>query len=46
MNLSLPGLALVEQFYVAAKAKGYGKNGTQVLLKVLAELNNFDLEKL
>ncbi|MDR2762295.1 MAG: NAD(P)-dependent oxidoreductase [Planctomycetaceae bacterium] len=45
MNLSLPGLALVEQFYVAAKSKGYGKNGTQALLKVLAELNNFDLNK-
>ncbi|MDR2170358.1 MAG: NAD(P)-dependent oxidoreductase [Planctomycetaceae bacterium] len=44
MNLSLPGLALVEQFYTAAKAKGYGKNGTQVLLRVLAELNNFDLK--
>ncbi|MDR1485389.1 MAG: NAD(P)-dependent oxidoreductase [Planctomycetaceae bacterium] len=45
MNLSLPGLALVEQFYIAAKSKGYGKNGTQVLLRVLAELNNFDLDK-
>ncbi|MDR1053854.1 MAG: NAD(P)-dependent oxidoreductase [Planctomycetaceae bacterium] len=43
MNLSLPGLALVEQFYIAAKSKGYEKNGTQVLLKVLAELNDFKL---
>jgi 3-hydroxyisobutyrate dehydrogenase len=45
MNLALPGLALVEQFYIAAKSKGYGKNGTQILIKVLAELNNFELNK-
>ncbi|MDR1478539.1 MAG: NAD(P)-dependent oxidoreductase [Planctomycetaceae bacterium] len=45
MNLSLPGLSLVEQFYIAAKSKGYEKNGTQILLKVLAELNNLNLDK-
>ena len=39
MNLSLPGLALVNQFYTAALALRYEDLGTQALYKVLATLN-------
>jgi 3-hydroxyisobutyrate dehydrogenase len=39
MKLSLPGLALVNQFYVAAQALGMENLGTQGLYKVLAGLN-------
>lgn len=40
MNLSLPGLALVQQFYLAAQAQGLENLGTQGLYKVLERLNN------
>lgn len=39
MNLSLPGLALVHQLYVALKAQGGGKLGTQALYKALKKIN-------
>ncbi len=39
MNLSLPGLALVQQFYLAAQAQGLENLGTQGLYKVLERLN-------
>ncbi|MCG8337838.1 MAG: NAD(P)-dependent oxidoreductase [Proteobacteria bacterium] len=39
MNLSLPGLALANQFYVAAAALGYENLGTQGLYKVFSEMN-------
>jgi 3-hydroxyisobutyrate dehydrogenase len=39
MRLSLPGLALVHQFYVAAMAMGWENLGTQGLYKVLETLN-------
>jgi 3-hydroxyisobutyrate dehydrogenase len=39
MNLSLPGLALVNQFYMAAKALGHENLGTQGLYQVLAHMN-------
>ncbi len=39
MNLSLPGLALVNQFYVAAMAQGEENLGTQTLYQVLARMN-------
>jgi 3-hydroxyisobutyrate dehydrogenase len=39
MDLSLPGLALVQQFYLAAQATGLAEAGTQGLYKVLARLN-------
>jgi len=42
MNLSLPGLALVYQFYTAAKALGYEYLGTQGLYRVLAKMNQVD----
>jgi len=39
MNLSLPGLAMVHQFYIAAKAMGLEDLGTQGLYRVLAHMN-------
>jgi 3-hydroxyisobutyrate dehydrogenase len=39
MGLSLPGLALAHQLYVAVKAQGYGRNGTHALELVLAQLS-------
>jgi 3-hydroxyisobutyrate dehydrogenase len=39
MNLSLPGLALVHQFYIAATSLGYESLGTQGLYKVLQKIN-------
>lgn len=38
MHLSLPGLALVHQLYVAVKAQGHGRRGTQALLLALESL--------
>lgn len=43
MELSLPCLAIVKQLYVALKAQGGGKLGTQALIKVLENLNNYHL---
>jgi 3-hydroxyisobutyrate dehydrogenase len=40
LNLSLPGLSLAQQFYVAAMAQGGEDLGTQGLYKVLARLND------
>jgi len=42
LGLALPGLALARQFYHAAMATGHGRNGTQVLLRVLRRLNGLD----
>ncbi len=42
MNLSLPGLALAEQLYVALKAQGHGRKGTQSLILALAKLSSVD----
>jgi 3-hydroxyisobutyrate dehydrogenase len=39
LDLSLPGLALVQQFYIAAMAQGWENLGTQGLYKVLDNLN-------
>jgi len=39
-NLSLPGLALVHQFYLAAKAQDLENLGTQALYRVLAQMNH------
>jgi 3-hydroxyisobutyrate dehydrogenase len=39
-NLSLPGLGLVYQFYLAARALDLENLGTQALYKVLAQMNN------
>jgi 3-hydroxyisobutyrate dehydrogenase len=40
LNLSLPGLALVHQFYIAAKAQGAENLGTQALFQILDGLNH------
>jgi len=39
LELSLPGLALVHQLYVALKASGHGKSGTQSLILALDQLS-------
>jgi 3-hydroxyisobutyrate dehydrogenase len=43
MRLSLPGLALAEQLYLAAQAQGLGQKGTQALLVALARLSDAEL---
>jgi 3-hydroxyisobutyrate dehydrogenase len=40
MNLALPGLALVNQFYISAQACGLENLGTQALYKVLAGMSS------
>jgi len=40
MNLTLPGLSLVHQLYIAAKAQGHGRKGTQALLLALEKLSD------
>ena len=45
MELSLPCLNIVRQFYVALKAQGGGRLGTQALIKVLEQLNNYKIAK-
>ena len=44
MNLSLPGLALAEQLYVALVAQGHGRSGTQALQLALASASGIDWE--
>jgi 3-hydroxyisobutyrate dehydrogenase len=39
MNLALPCLALVHQFYIAATSLGYENLGTQGLYKVFQKMN-------
>ena len=40
MNLTLPGLSLVHQLYIATKAQGHGRKGTQALLLALEKLSD------
>ena len=40
MDLSLPGLALVNQLYVATRAQGHGRLGTQALMLALENISN------
>ena len=42
MNLALPGLALATQLYVALKAQGGGRLGTQALALALERLNGME----
>ena len=42
MNLSLPGLALAEQLYVALAAQGKSRKGTHSLILALADLSRVD----
>ena len=39
MNLSLPGLALANQLYIALQAQGFGRKGTQALYLALEGLS-------
>jgi 3-hydroxyisobutyrate dehydrogenase len=39
MKLSMPGLALVHQLYVAVQAQGHGRKGTHALMLALEQLN-------
>jgi 3-hydroxyisobutyrate dehydrogenase len=45
MGLSLPGLALAHQLYVAVKAQGHGRDGTHALELALAKLSGIDWRK-
>src|SRR5437773_4163179 len=40
MSLVMPGLALANQLYLAVKAHGYGRKGTQALMLALEQLSN------
>jgi 3-hydroxyisobutyrate dehydrogenase len=45
MELSLPGLALAKQLYVAVKAQGHGRSATQALylaLKAMSEKGRWE----
>src|SRR5690606_7039255 len=42
MQLSLPGLSLAHQLYVAVQAQGHGRSGTQALVAALASLSHVD----
>ena len=42
MGLSLPGLALAKQLYLALQAQGHGRDGTHALQLALASLSNID----
>jgi len=45
MGLSMPGLALAHQLYVALKAQGHGRDGTHSLMLALASLSNIEWRK-
>lgn len=42
MKLSLPGLALADQLYIAASAQGLGQKGTHALVLALAQLSDVE----
>jgi 3-hydroxyisobutyrate dehydrogenase len=42
MGLALPGLALAHELYLALKAQGGGRDGTQALIRALAVLSAVD----
>lgn len=44
MNLSLPGLALVHQLYLAVQAQGHGKCGTQGLMLALEQMSRTEVK--
>ncbi len=45
MDLALPCLTLVRQLYIGLKAQGGGRLGTQALIKVIENLNNYKIGK-
>ena len=42
MNLAMPGLALAHELYVALRAQGGGRDGTQALIRALARISAVD----
>jgi 3-hydroxyisobutyrate dehydrogenase len=42
MGLSLPGLALSKQLYIALQSQGHGRDGTHALQLALASLSGID----
>ncbi|MDX1964298.1 MAG: NAD(P)-dependent oxidoreductase [Pirellulales bacterium] len=42
LGLSMPGLALAQQLYIALSSQGYGRKGIQALMLGLATLSNVD----
>lgn len=44
MSLSLPGLALVNQLYLAVKAQGHGRDGTQALMLALEQMSRTEIK--
>ncbi|MFH1490360.1 MAG: NAD(P)-dependent oxidoreductase [Pseudomonadota bacterium] len=42
VNLALPGLALVNQLYLAVKAQGHGRAGTHALYRALLSINGIE----
>ena len=44
MNLALPGLALAHELYLALRAQGGGRDGTQSLIRALARISAVDWE--
>ncbi len=44
MSLSLPGLSLAHEFYLAAKAQGLGTRGTHALYLVFERMNGIERE--
>ena len=45
MNLALPGLALAHELYLALRAQGGGRDGTQSLIRALARLSDIDWDR-
>jgi 3-hydroxyisobutyrate dehydrogenase len=44
LSIALPGLALVNQLYLALKAQGHGKLGTQALMLALEQLSRTEVK--
>jgi 3-hydroxyisobutyrate dehydrogenase len=44
MGLSLPGLALVHQLYLAVQAQGHGRKGTHALMLALEHLSKIEVK--
>ena len=44
MGLALPGLALMQQLYLAVQSQGHGKSGTHALILALERLSNTEIE--
>jgi 3-hydroxyisobutyrate dehydrogenase len=45
MGISLPGLALAHQLYIAVKAQGHGRDGTHALELALAKMSGIEWRK-